>query len=89
MLDGDNIRHGLNRALGFSHQDRTESIRRIAEVTRLMNSAGLIVITAFISPYPDDRQLAREIVGAENFVEVYVNTLMETCEVRAPKDLYK
>lgn len=89
VLDGDNVRHGLNRDLGFSHQDRTENIRRIAEVAHLMNDAGLIVITAFISPYRDDRQLAREIVGAETFVEVYVNTPIETCEVRDPKGMYK
>lgn len=89
VLDGDNIRHGLNKDLGFSHQDRTENIRRIAEVARLMNSAGLIVITAFISPYRDDRQLARKIIGAERFVEVYVNTPIETCEARDPKDMYK
>ncbi len=89
VLDGDNIRHGLNRDLGFSHQDRTENIRRIAEVARLMNDAGVIVITAFISPYRDDRQLAREIVGAENFVEIYVSTPIETCEVRDPKGMYK
>jgi adenylylsulfate kinase len=89
VLDGDNIRHGLNRDLGFSHQDRTENIRRIAEVARLMNNAGLIVITAFISPYRNDRQLAREIVGARHFVEVYVNTPIETCEARDPKGMYK
>jgi adenylyl-sulfate kinase len=89
VLDGDNVRHGLNRDLGFSHQDRTENIRRIAEVARLMNDAGLIVITAFISPYRDDRKLAREIVGAENFVEVYLDTPIETCEVRDPKGMYK
>jgi adenylyl-sulfate kinase len=89
VLDGDNVRHGLNKDLGFSHQDRAENVRRIAEVARLMNNAGLIVITAFISPYRDDRQLAREIVGAENFVEVYVNTPIETCEARDPKGMYK
>jgi adenylyl-sulfate kinase len=89
VLDGDNVRHGLNRDLGFSHQDRTENIRRIAEVARLMNDAGLIAVTAFISPYRDDRQLARAIVGAENFVEVYLNTPIETCEVRDPKGMYK
>ncbi len=89
VLDGDNIRHGLNKDLGFSHHDRTENIRRVAEVARLMNNAGLIVITAFISPYRDDRQLAREIVGAENFVEVYVNTPIEICEARDPKGMYK
>ncbi|MBX3303216.1 MAG: adenylyl-sulfate kinase [Nitrospira sp.] len=89
VLDGDNIRHGLNKDLEFSHRDRTENIRRIAEVARLMNNAGLIVITAFISPYRDDRQLARTIVGAENFVEVYINTPIETCEARDPKGMYK
>ncbi len=89
VLDGDNVRHGLNKDLGFSHQDRTENIRRIAEVAHLMNDAGLIVITAFISPYRDDRQLAREIIGGESFLEVYVNTPIETCEVRDPKGMYK
>ena len=89
VLDGDNVRHGLNKDLGFSHQDRTENIRRIAEVARLMNNAGLIVITAFISPYREDRQLARAIVGTENFVEVYINTPIETCEARDPKGMYK
>lgn len=89
VLDGDNIRHGLNKDLGFSHQDRTENIRRIAEVARLMNDAGLIVITAFISPYRDDRRLAREIVGAERFLEVYISTPIETCEARDPKGMYK
>jgi adenylyl-sulfate kinase len=89
VLDGDNVRHGLNRDLGFSYQDRAENIRRIAEVARLMNNAGLIVITAFISPYREDRLLARAIVGAENFVEVYVNTPIETCEARDPKGMYK
>ncbi|MDF0668370.1 MAG: adenylyl-sulfate kinase [Nitrospira sp.] len=89
VLDGDNIRHGLNKDLRFSHQDRTENIRRIAEVARLMNDAGLIVITAFISPYRDDRRLAREIVGTERFVEVYLSTPIETCEARDPKGMYK
>ncbi len=89
VLDGDNVRHRLNKDLGFSHQDRTENIRRIAEVARLMNDAGLIVITAFISPYRDDRNLARQIIGAENFVEVFVSTPIETCEARDPKGMYK
>ena len=89
VLDGDNIRLGLNKDLGFSHQDRTENIRRIAEVARLMNEAGLIVITAFISPYRADRQFAREIISAERFMEVYVNTPIETCEARDPKGMYK
>ncbi|NGZ08143.1 MAG: adenylyl-sulfate kinase [Nitrospira sp. LK70] len=89
VLDGDNIRHGLNKDLRFSHEDRTENVRRIAEVARLMNDAGLVVITAFISPYRDDRRLAREIVGAERFVEVYLSTPIETCEARDPKGMYK
>jgi adenylyl-sulfate kinase len=89
VLDGDNVRHGLNKDLGFSHQDRTENIRRIAEVSRLMNDAGLIVITAFISPYRDDRELAKQIIGAEHFVEIYVNTPIEACEARDPKNMYK
>ena len=89
MLDGDNIRHGLNRDLGFSPKDRTENIRRIAEVARLMNDAGLIVISAFISPYREDRTMAREIIGAEAFLEVYINTPVDVCEGRDPKGLYR
>ena len=89
VLDGDNVRHGLNKDLAFSHQDRTENIRRIAEVARLMNDAGLIVVTAFISPYREDRELAKQIIGAENFVEIYVNTPIEACEARDPKGMYK
>jgi adenylyl-sulfate kinase len=89
VLDGDNIRHGLNKDLGFSHQARTENIRRIAEVAHLMNDAGLVVITAFISPYRDDRELARQIIGADRFIEIYVNTPIEACEARDPKNMYK
>lgn len=89
LLDGDNIRFGLNRDLGFSPLDRKENIRRIAEVARLMNEAGVIVITAFISPYRADRRQAREIIRAENFVEVFVDTPLEICEQRDPKGLYK
>lgn len=89
LLDGDNIRHGLNRDLGFTERDRVENIRRIAEVARLMNEAGLIVLTAFISPYAQDRQRAREIIGADNFVEVYVSTPLSICEQRDVKGLYK
>jgi len=89
VLDGDNVRHGLNRNLGFSHEDRTENIRRIAEVARLMNDAGLIVITAFISPYREDRELARKVIGAENFLEVHVSTPLTVCEERDPKGFYK
>lgn len=88
VLDGDNVRHGLNRNLGFSHEDRTENIRRIAEVARLMNDAGLIVITAFISPYRADRTVARDIIGPDSFQEVYVSTSLSVCESRDPKGLY-
>jgi adenylyl-sulfate kinase len=87
-LDGDNLRHGLNRDLGFSPEDRRENIRRAAEVARLMNDAGLVVITAFISPYHGDRVVAREIIGAERFVEVYLSASLATCERRDPKGLY-
>jgi adenylyl-sulfate kinase len=87
-LDGDNLRHGLNRDLGFSPEDRRENIRRAAEVARLMNDAGLVVITAFISPYRGDRAVAREIIGAERFVEVYLSADLATCERRDPKGLY-
>ena len=89
VLDGDNVRHGLNRDLGFSPVDRRENIRRIAEVARLMNDAGLIVITAFISPYRDDRQMAKEIIGPDSFLEVYLNTSLAVCEERDPKGFYK
>ena len=89
VLDGDNIRHGLNRDLGFSMEDRKENIRRISEVAALMNDAGLIVITSFISPYLTDRTDAKEIIGNENMIEVYVDTPIEICEQRDPKGLYK
>lgn len=89
ILDGDNLRHGLNRDLGFSAHDRSENIRRVAEVARLMNQAGVIVITSFISPYRSDREQAREIIGGETFLEIFVNTPIEICEERDPKGLYK
>jgi bifunctional enzyme CysN/CysC len=89
ILDGDNIRHGLNRDLGFSMEDRSENIRRISEVARLFNQAGLIVITAFISPYQRDRAAAREVIGEGAFVEVHVDTPIEVCQKRDPKGLYK
>ncbi len=89
VLDGDNLRHGLNRDLDFSPEDRTENIRRAAEVARLMNDAGLIVISAFISPYRQDREDARGIVGAERFIEVHLSTDLATCEQRDPKGLYR
>jgi bifunctional enzyme CysN/CysC len=88
VLDGDNIRHGLNRDLGFSPSDRKENIRRIAEVAKLFNDAGLFVITAFISPYREDRDAARGIIGAARFVEVYLSASVDVCERRDPKGLY-
>lgn len=89
VLDGDNVRHGLNRDLGFSHFDRSENIRRVAEVARLMIDAGLIVITSFISPYQEDREMARSIIGTEKFVEVYLNAALDICEKRDTKGLYR
>jgi adenylylsulfate kinase len=87
-LDGDNVRMGLNADLGFSTEDREENIRRIAEVAKLMTDAGLIVLTAFISPFRADRERARQIVGDDRFVEVYVATPLDECERRDPKGLY-
>lgn len=89
VLDGDNVRHGLNRNLGFSPDDRSENIRRVAEVARLMNEAGLIVIAAFISPFIADRAMAKQIIGAERFREIYVGTSLGVCEARDPKGLYR
>lgn len=89
LLDGDNIRMGLNKNLGFEPEDRIENIRRIAETSKLLNDAGLIVITAFISPFEKDRENAREIIGDSNFIEVYVSTSLEECERRDAKGLYK
>lgn len=89
LLDGDNIRQGLNKDLGFTDADRVENIRRIAEVARLMMDAGMIVMTAFISPFRAEREMARQLIGKENFIEVYVGTSLEICEKRDPKGLYK
>jgi bifunctional enzyme CysN/CysC len=89
ILDGDNIRQGLNKDLGFTDADRVENIRRVAEVARLMMDAGLIVMTAFISPFRAEREMARELIGAENFIEVFVDTPLAVCEQRDPKGLYK
>ncbi len=89
ILDGDNIRHGLNRDLGFTDQDRVENIRRVAEVARLMADAGLIVIVSFISPFRAERRMARELMGEGEFVEVFVDTPFEECARRDPKGLYK
>ena len=88
LLDGDNIRVGISRDLGFGPEDRHENIRRIAEVARLMNEAGLVAITAFISPYRSDRAMAREVVGTDRFIEVHVAAPLEVCEKRDPKGLY-
>ena len=88
LLDGDNVRMGLNQNLGFSEEDRVENIRRIAEVSKLMNDAGLIVLTSFISPFRQDRRNAKNIIG-ERFVEVYISTPLEECEKRDVKGLYK
>ena len=88
ILDGDNVRHGLNKDLGFTEADRVENIRRVAEVARLMADAGLIVLVSFISPFRNERRLAREIAGDIRFTEVYVNTPLEVCEARDPKGLY-
>ncbi len=89
LLDGDNIRHGLNKDLGFSAEDRQENIRRIAEVARLFNDAGIIVITAFISPYRKDRESARAIIGPACYLEVHISTPLRVCEARDPKQLYQ
>ncbi|WP_296224736.1 adenylyl-sulfate kinase [Ralstonia sp. UBA689] len=88
VLDGDNLRHHLNHDLGFTEADRTENLRRAAEVARLMNDVGLIVITAFISPLRADRAMARAIIGADRFMEVHVCTALSVCEARDPKGLY-
>ena len=88
VLDGDNIRHGLNRDLGFSPDDRCENIRRVAEVAKLMNEAGLIVVTSFISPFRADRAAAKQIIGESRFSEVFVDASLEVCESRDPKGLY-
>jgi bifunctional enzyme CysN/CysC len=89
LLDGDNVRHGLNKDLGFTEADRVENIRRIAEVARLMVDAGLIVMTAFISPFRSERAMARGLLGEREFIEVYVNTSLAVAEERDVKGLYK
>lgn len=89
VLDGDNVRHGLCRDLGFSNTDREENIRRIGEVAKLFLDAGIITLTAFISPFKNDRNLIRDLVGFSNFVEVYCYCPLEVCEKRDVKGLYK
>lgn len=89
VLDGDNIRHGLNCNLGFTPEDRTENIRRIGEVSKLFVDAGVMTLTAFISPYRGDREMVRAMVSREEFVEIYVKCSLQECEKRDPKGLYK
>jgi len=89
ILDGDNIRHGLNKNLGFSPEDRTENIRRIGEVAKLLTDTGVIVLTAFVSPYREDRDKVRELLAPGDFIEVHVNASLEECERRDTKGLYQ
>lgn len=89
VLDGDNVRHGLNKNLGFSPEDRAENIRRIGEVSKLFVDAGVMTLSAFISPYQKDRAIVRELVEEGEFVEIYVKCSLEECEKRDPKGLYK
>jgi bifunctional enzyme CysN/CysC len=88
-LDGDNVRHGLNRDLGFTEADRVENIRRVAEVAKLFVEAGTIVLVSFISPYRAERMLARECVEPDEFIEIYVDTPVDECRRRDPKGLYQ
>ncbi|PAF31918.1 adenylyl-sulfate kinase [Paenibacillus sp. 7516] len=89
VLDGDNVRHGLNRDLGFTSEDRQENLRRIGEVAKLMVDAGLLVLSAFISPHAQDREMVRQLFKPEDFIEIYVQCSIEECERRDPKGLYK
>ena len=89
ILDGDNIRQGINNDLSFSPDDRSENIRRIAEISKLMLDAGILTLATFVSPYVKDRQRVKKTVGATNFIEIYINTSIEECEKRDVKGLYK
>ncbi len=89
VLDGDNVRHGLNADLGFAPEERKENIRRVSQVAKLFTDSGAIVLTAFISPYREDRARAREVVGTADFVELHVAASLEVCESRDPKGLYE
>ena len=89
LLDGDNVRHGLNKDLGFTDADRVENIRRVAEVSKLMVDAGLITLVSFISPFKSERQMARDLLSSDEFFEIFINTSLEECEKRDPKGLYK
>lgn len=89
LLDGDNVRHGLCKDLGFSDEDRVENIRRVGELSKLMVDAGLVVLTAFISPFQAERDMVRNLVGDGEFIEVFLDTPLDICEQRDPKGLYK
>jgi bifunctional enzyme CysN/CysC len=89
VLDGDNVRHGLNRDIGFTEADRVENIRRVGEVAKLMVDAGLITIASFISPFASERRMVRDLLEADEFIEVFVDTPLEICEARDPKGLYR
>jgi adenylylsulfate kinase len=89
ILDGDNVRQGINKDLGFTPQDRSENIRRIAEISNLMLDAGVVTLAAFVSPYIKDREAVKQIVGPDNVIEIYVNTSLAACESRDVKELYK
>jgi len=88
-LDGDSVRNGLNKDLSFSDEDRSENIRRVAEVSKILMNAGNVVLASFITPFQQDRDLAKEIVGENNYIEVFVNTSLKTCIERDPKGLYQ
>jgi adenylylsulfate kinase len=88
LLDGDNVRHGLNKDLGFDEESRIENIRRIGEVSKLFLDSGIIVLTAFISPFKSDRNLARSLVEKEQFIEIFIDASLQTCEKRDPKGMY-
>jgi adenylylsulfate kinase len=88
-LDGDSVRNGLNKDLGFSNEDRSENIRRVAEVSKILMNAGNVVLASFITPFQKDRDIVREVVGENNYTEVFVNTSLETCIKRDPKGLYQ
>lgn len=89
LMDGDNLRHGLNSDLGFSPEDRRENIRRIGETAKLFVNGGVVVLAAFVSPYRHDRQLVRELVESDEFIEIFVKCSLKTCKNRDPKGLYK
>jgi adenylyl-sulfate kinase len=89
LLDGDNVRHGINKDLGFADNDRVENIRRIGEIAKLFVDSGLIALTAFISPFRSDRAMVRELVGKKEFIEIHIDTPLDVCEGRDPKGLYK